>query len=133
MRTPKPFFRKQTKSWYVQLGKRQINLGRDEKAAWKKYHELMLEENEPASIDYVVDLLDEYLDWLFKNRKKSTYDKAKHYLIQFASFVGKKLKVGQLTPRQVSKWIEAKTTWRPATRSQFRKMLLEKRFTSFAK
>ena len=115
MRTPKPFFRKQTKSWYVQLGKRQINLGRDEKAAWKKYHELMLQENEPAEIDFVVDLLDQYLDWLFKHRKLGTYKKAKHYLSQFAKFVGKKLRVGQLTPRKVSKWIEEKKTWGPTT------------------
>ncbi|MEM9943000.1 MAG: phage integrase SAM-like domain-containing protein, partial [Planctomycetota bacterium] len=115
MRTSKPFFRTQTKSWYVQLGKRQINLGKDEKAAWKKYHELMLEENEPAEVDFVVDLLDQYLDWLFKHRKPGTYKKAKHYLSQFAKFVGRKLRVGQLTPRKVSKWIEDKESWGPTT------------------
>ena len=37
-RQPKPFFRKQTQSWYVQLGKRQIPLGKDEDEAWKQYH-----------------------------------------------------------------------------------------------
>ena len=115
MRTPKPFFRKQTKSWYVQLGKRQISLGRDEKAAWKKYHELMLVTNEPSEVDFVVDLLDQYLDWLFKNRKSGTYNKAKHYLSHFAKFVGKKLRINQLTPRNVSRWIEEKSTWGPTT------------------
>jgi hypothetical protein len=42
MRRPKPFFRKFTSTWYVQIGKQQVNLGPDEKAAWSKYHQLML-------------------------------------------------------------------------------------------
>lgn len=32
-RQPKPFFRKFTQSWYLQLGRNQINLGPDRKAA----------------------------------------------------------------------------------------------------
>ena len=43
MLEPKPFFRKQTKPRYVQLDKKQINLGRDKEKAWDKYHELMTE------------------------------------------------------------------------------------------
>ena len=45
MRQPQPFFRTQTQtqtqSWYVQIGRRQINLGRDERQAWDEYHQLM--------------------------------------------------------------------------------------------
>lgn len=44
----------------MQIRKRQINLGRDKEAAWKKYHELMLDQSEPDEVDYVVDLLDLY-------------------------------------------------------------------------
>jgi hypothetical protein len=33
MKFPKPFFRKQTQSWYVQLGKKQHNLGPDKDVA----------------------------------------------------------------------------------------------------
>jgi hypothetical protein len=33
MRGPKPFYRKQTRSFYVQLDGQQINLGPDENAA----------------------------------------------------------------------------------------------------
>jgi hypothetical protein len=43
MRQPKPFFRAQTQSWFVQFGKEQVPLGRDEKKAWDKYHDLMSE------------------------------------------------------------------------------------------
>ena len=41
MRVPKPFFRKYTGSWYLQLGKKQINLGPDEEAAWDEYYKIM--------------------------------------------------------------------------------------------
>jgi hypothetical protein len=41
MREPKPFFRKQTGTWYVQIGKKQHNLGPDEQVAKQKYHALM--------------------------------------------------------------------------------------------
>lgn len=115
MRTPKPFFRKQTKSWYVQLGKRQVNLGQDKKAAWQKYHELMLDRSEPSRVEFVVDLLDQYLDWLFNNRKPATYELGKRYLSRFAAFVGQQMRVDDLTPRKVSQWIESKTTWGSTT------------------
>jgi len=49
MRQPRPFFRKQTKSYYVQIGKKQINLGKDEKEAYRRYHELMASPPEPES------------------------------------------------------------------------------------
>jgi hypothetical protein len=39
MRQPKPSFRKQTKSWYVQIDGKQINLGTRKRDAWNKYHE----------------------------------------------------------------------------------------------
>lgn len=62
MRRPKPFFRRQTGAWYVQIGKQQIPLGWDEKRAWDKYHALMLGSQEPRPDMLVSVLLDEYLD-----------------------------------------------------------------------
>lgn len=41
MKRPEPFFRALRGLWYVQFGKKQINLGPDEEQAWAKYHELM--------------------------------------------------------------------------------------------
>ncbi len=41
MRQPKPFFRKQTRSWYVQIKGKWINLGADKDAAFETYHEMM--------------------------------------------------------------------------------------------
>jgi len=41
MGEPQSFFRKQTDTWYVQVGKKQIKLGPDEQVAKQKYHALM--------------------------------------------------------------------------------------------
>ncbi len=54
MKQPKPFFRRYTRSWYVQIGKRQIGkrqicLGRDKKAAWEKYHQIMASRHDLTS------------------------------------------------------------------------------------
>ncbi len=39
---PNPFHRQQTRSWYVQMGKRQSNLGPEQDKALDKYHTLMI-------------------------------------------------------------------------------------------
>ena len=41
MRQPQPYVRKQTGSWYVQIGRKQILLGRDKETAFQRYHEIM--------------------------------------------------------------------------------------------
>ena len=85
MRQPKPFFRKFTATWYVQIGKQQINLGKDKAAAFQKYHELMCSRGRAeAKFKTVPHLLDAYLEWLHKNRAEGTYKKAKHYLTRMA-------------------------------------------------
>ncbi len=40
-RPAKPFFRRQTKSWYCSIAGKQISLGKDKKLAVQKFHELM--------------------------------------------------------------------------------------------
>ena len=44
-RPSKPFFRKQTKSWYCSINGRQISLGKDREAAHKKFHALMADQS----------------------------------------------------------------------------------------
>jgi hypothetical protein len=65
MRTPKPFFRAQTQSWYLQIQGRQISLGKDEKAAMKEYHRIMGAEQVPA----LTAPVDEFLDWTKRNSR----------------------------------------------------------------
>ena len=44
MRFAKPFFRASKQAWYVQIGKRQISLGKDREEAFRRYREILLHE-----------------------------------------------------------------------------------------
>ena len=118
MRQPKPFFRKQTKSWYVQIGKRQINLGSNKEEAWAKYHEMMTSD---IDLNYyqstVAQLLDIYLDWCQKRRSKGTYDNNLRYCKSLIGCVGKRLKVRQLKPRHISEWMDLHQQWSPSSKN----------------
>lgn len=116
MLQPRPFFRKFNASWYVQLGKQQINLGKDEQAAYQKYYELLAKRGR-ATNDFktVAELLDSYLEWLNEHRAKATYDKAVYYLSHFARFIGKSFPLSQISGIQVTLWIEAQKTWSSST------------------
>ena len=116
MRQPKPFFRKFNKTWYVQIGRQQINLGREKDAAFLKYHELMADRGlAQETLKLVSDVLDEYLNWLHQNRSKATYDKAVHYLSHFVQRVGPAMTVDKLQGLHVTKWIESRKDWTPTT------------------
>ena len=92
MRKPKPYYRKQTGTWYLQLGKRQIRLSKNEEEAFQKYHEIMLNQSVYTStLTDVLDVLDHYLEWLQNNRAEGTYNKAKYYLTDFAKQIVRRL------------------------------------------
>ena len=111
-RQPKPFFRKQTKSWYCSIGGKQISLGKDREAAHQKFHELMTD-RDSVSGDLVTlyDLSQTYLDWCLGNRKKTTYDKHLLYLKSFIGQVGKRLKIAQLKQFHLTKWRDTNLSW----------------------
>ena len=78
MKFPKPFFRKAKQAWYLQLGKRQISLGADRDAAFKRYQEILLHErglfSAPASALSVAQICDLFLDWSQRHNEPVTYD-----------------------------------------------------------
>ena len=109
MRQPKPFFRKQTQSWYLQLAGKQINLGKDEAEAWKKYHRLMegFLKGEVQADDTVANVLNRYLAWARDHRAESTFKKKKlPFLRSFGRYVGKRLKVSELRAYHVQRWVD---------------------------
>ncbi|MFO0899590.1 MAG: integrase, partial [Pirellulales bacterium] len=67
-----PFFRKQTRSWYLQLGKKQINLGKDRAKAFEAYHKLALQGSQGAA-DNVTTILRAYVRFVRSNRADATY------------------------------------------------------------
>ncbi|TWU49424.1 tyrosine-type recombinase/integrase [Rubripirellula reticaptiva] len=117
-REAKPFFRKSKNAWYLQLGKRQVSLGREKKQAWQKYHQLMAD-SEPIRETATVEMLFErYLDWVEENRKPGTYSKIRDNLSSFAKFIGKQTKIATLSGSDLSNWAEGQSTWSSTTRNE---------------
>ena len=67
---PKPFFRKQTGTWYVQVGKKQHNLGPDEQVAKQKYHALMAGRQPVAEDTAAYGALLQFLGWNTRPRDR---------------------------------------------------------------
>lgn len=107
MRRPKPYFRKQTQTWYVQLGKKQVNLGKDEAKAFDQYHQLMAKREAFEVVDdSVYNVMNRYLIWLKENRSEGTYDLRRRYLRKFAKYIGKSKRMSQLKKHHVQSWVE---------------------------
>ncbi len=117
MRHPQPFFRKSKNAWYVQIGRRQISLGKDKKAAWQRYYEIMAA-NEPLQADTTTleMLFERYLDWVQENRKPGTYQTIRQHLSRCAKHLGKSTKVANLCGADLADWVETETTWNSTTR-----------------
>jgi hypothetical protein len=72
-RPSKPYFRKQTKTWYCSIDRRQVKLGKEKDAAEQKFHELMSDRaSVSAEVTTLYDLSQRYLDWVRDNRKQGT-------------------------------------------------------------
>jgi len=83
MRQAKPWYRKSTKTWYVQLDGRQVPLGKDKEDANRKYHQLMSGRRGSQTIHRVDELLDEFLEHVNRNQAKGSYRLYRHYFRSF--------------------------------------------------
>ena len=102
---PKPYYRKFTESWYFSTGGKQVNLGKDKAAAFKKFHELMASvRSVQATITTVYDLSQAYLAWCQDNRASGTFENQKRYLKTFIAAIGKRLKISDLRKHHVLNW-----------------------------
>ena len=69
---PKPFYRKSRDTWYVEVDGRQINLGKDRKTAFQRYHAIMASPPEVRPTHAMgtgeglklTELFDRFLDWV---------------------------------------------------------------------
>ena len=106
-RPPKPYYRKQTKSWYCSIAGRQIPLGKVRENAWEKFYELMADQDQVnSSITTLYQLSQVYLDWCQANRKPATYSRHRYFLELFIECVGKRRRPSQLKVHHVVKWHE---------------------------
>ena len=110
-REPKPYYRAVQDRWVCTIDGNRITLGKNKKEAFDKFHKLMTERtNIKANIHTVYGLTQAYLDWVQINRSEGTYDNNKRYLMWFIDSIGRTLKIADLRPHHLSKWID-KTDW----------------------
>ena len=104
---PKPFFRDSRQTWYVEVGKKQINLGPDKSKAFRRYHDLM-RETRPAHARCVkvVELIDEFLESVRQNQSAGTFEWYRFQLQRFAERYPD-LEVADLKPFHVQRWIDS--------------------------
>lgn len=87
-RQPRPFFRKQTQSWYVQIRGRQFPLGRDQEEAFLRYHHLMAGQVEAGPSLTLSRLIDDFLEWNLHRRAPRTYEWYRDFLQKFHRHIG---------------------------------------------
>ena len=85
-KTPKPWFRKKRKTWYVCINGVQYNLGRDKKAAFQEYGRLMQQpvDQKQISGQSLVYVIDKFLEWVQVNRAPDTFTWYRDLLQKFA-------------------------------------------------
>jgi hypothetical protein len=84
-RTPKPWFNRERKSWFVTIAGVRHNLGKDKKLAIDEFHRLMRmpQEHRQVAGQLVVALIDVYLAWVQKHRAPDTYEWYRYRLQRF--------------------------------------------------
>jgi integrase len=106
---PEPFWREQTQCFYVQIGNKQHRLSPDEAEAWRLYHELMARPPEAAELrpggapQFVVEVIDAFLEWAQKNREQTTYAWYKERLQIFTDSIPARLTVSELRPYHITR------------------------------
>lgn len=103
---PKPFFKKARGLWYVEIDRKQINLGGDREEAHRQYHQLMLQPRPksaaPRSLAAVVDA---FLEWVQKHRSAETYEWYRYRLQRFCTRYPD-LRTTDLRPFHVENWVD---------------------------
>jgi hypothetical protein len=112
MRYPKPWKRKQGRSWYVQLNGKQINLGPDRQAANEKLQRLLGGGEEAPTSLTAHELLAHYCDWMEGNRAPSTVGPRHRMLNDFLGHIPKSLKASALRPHHVQQWLNPRAHYR---------------------
>ncbi len=74
-RKPKPWYRKDRRSWYVTIDGKRHDLGSTKKAAHETYHQLMAEPRKRVVRgESVAAIVDSFLGWCHNHRAPDTYE-----------------------------------------------------------
>jgi len=117
MRVPKPWFRESNQTWYVQINKQQVSLGKSKQKAFARYDQLMKERanGRVANNCKLHEIIRAYWQWFRANRAASTIKARKGVLESFQEFIPKHLKARDLRPFHVLGWLESTRAQSPNT------------------
>ena len=112
-RTPKPWYRKDRQAWFVTIDGTRHNLGRNRKAAFQRFHELMAQPRSQRQLpsETVIAVIDAFLEWTQKHRAKATYEWYLERCQWFIKTIDVSLTVSQLKPFHVQEWVDSHPSW----------------------
>lgn len=117
---PKPFFKKARGLWYVQIDRRQVNLGPNRDEAFRRYHELMTNPSVAESpTTTIVPIIEAFLDWTAKHRAPDTYEWYRYRLQRFVDRYPR-LTLNELKPYHVQQWVDSYDLSRTSKRNYLR-------------
>jgi integrase len=116
---PKPFFKKGRGLWYVEIDRRQHNLGPDREQAFARYHELMRSRPVEADSGLVLGVLDAFLEWVRHNASERTFEWYQRHCQGFAKAVPPLLRVGDLKPFHLTQVLTDHDGWSTSTKHGF--------------
>jgi integrase len=103
-RQPKPWYRADRRVWTVTINGKRHNLGRTKKEALEQFYALMRQpRREKVVADHVAVIIDEFLDWVKRNRSEATFE---WYRWRLQHFIDRHpdLRINDLKPYHVEKW-----------------------------
>lgn len=110
-------FHRPGRGWYVvHLGKHvRLTKDDDRDEAWRQWH-LLLAAPAPVDSDFVVSVIEGYLDWCERNRSSRTFEWSRKHLNSFCNSLPKPLEfpVTSLKPHHVMAWADSHKSWGPS-------------------
>lgn len=105
-RTPKPWLRASTNSWYVEIGGTQFSLGKNKRKAHEKYVTLLAQHNlgELGTKATLHTIIGQYETWLVASRAPTTVKQRLYKLTSLRSHFDKRVKAEDVKPFQIEEW-----------------------------
>jgi integrase len=104
---PKPFYRSQTKCWYVELAGKQIRLSASREEAFIKYAELM-SVTAPIDVQSCAEIHFRFLHWVEKNRSPRTLEWYQFYLAKSLPILSA-IDIAELKPYHLTAILDSQT------------------------
>ncbi len=115
-KTPRPWYWKARKAWYVCIHGKQHKLATTKKEAHERYYELMASQPKNATDGSVASLLDAFISDCRKSKEPKTTKWYQDYLQDLLDFLVPKgyapqtMRASKLTPKIVRQWVDARAT-----------------------